>query len=180
MAQVQMPFNWKDAELVDFKVVNEDWQYYNLSDKSKIRVKLVLGQVWRSTTQYDNLGQPLYVWNSQNITALVSFPSTFRGEPTNLPLTPDMVAQSIDEVVEFETSGKQDEWSAYTFVDGSKLRLRLNLTSIARTKLRGQAGEPIYNVSGGVPNYRLTVSPSLIKKLDKQITTSDSKSSIYR
>lgn len=177
---IQVEFDWKDAELVDFKVLNEDWQYYNLSDKSRIRVKLVLGQVWRSTSQYNPItGEPFYVWNSQNIMALVSYPSELRGQPSNVPITPEVVAQNIDQNVEFEASGKQDEWSSYTLTDGSKLRLRLNLTSISRTKLKGQAGEPVYNVSGGQPNYRLTVAQSLIKKPDKQITSPNTKSSVY-
>jgi hypothetical protein len=164
---------------VDFKATNEDWQYYNLSDGSKIRVKLVLGQVWRSKTQQNPIsGEPLYVWNSQNVVAIVSYPDSLRGQPTAIQMTAEAIAQNVEQTVEFELSGKQDEWGSYNLNDGSKLRLRLNLTSVYRTKFRGQAGEPIYSISTGLPNYRLTVAPSLIRKPPSP-TPSSSKSQVY-
>lgn len=151
--------------MVDFRVMNEDWQYYKLSDEAKIKIKLILGQAWRSRTQYNPMtGEPLYMWNTQNLVSLVSFPAELRGQPSNLPITPEVVAQSIDQPVDFEASGKQDEWNVYNLTDGSILRLRLNLTSVFRTKLRGQAGEPVYSVSSGPPNYRLKVAGNLVKK----------------
>jgi hypothetical protein len=158
-------FNWKDAEIVDFKVVNEGWQYYNLSDEARVKVKLVLVQVWRSRSQYNSMtGEPYYWWNTQNTVSIVSFPEKLRGQASSLPLTPEALAKSIEQVVDFEASGKEEEWNVYNLTDESILRLRLNLTSISRTKLRGKAGEPIYGVSGGLPNFRLKVASKLIKK----------------
>jgi hypothetical protein len=163
MAQAE--FNWKDAELVDFRVMNEGWQYYNLSDGTKLKVKLLLGQVWRSRSQYNPMtGEPLYMWNTQNLVSLASFPAQLRGQTSGLPITPEIIAQNIDQAVDFEASGKEEEWSVYNLADESVLRLRSNITSISRTKLRGQAGEPIYNVATGPPNYRLKVASNLVKK----------------
>jgi hypothetical protein len=177
LAEVQ--FDWKSAELVDFKVMNEDWQCYTLSDQSRIRVKLILVQVWRSKVHNPLSGEPLYSWNTQNALALVSYPNTLLGQPTAIQITPETIAQNVEQTVDFDLSGKQDEWSSYTLDDESKLRLRLNLTSVYRTKLRGQAGEPVYSISTGLPNYRLTVSPSLIEKSKIGTVRADSKSPAY-
>ena len=149
---------------MDFTVNHEDWQYYKLSDGSRIKIKLVLGNVWRSTNQFDALGQPIYIWTSQNIVALASFPAGLRGTPSGKPITPELIAQNMDEAVSFEAFGKQDKWSFYSLNDASKLRLRPNITSIARTKIKGQGGEPYYSVSAGPPNYNMTVARALIRK----------------
>jgi hypothetical protein len=172
MAQVQLPFNWKDAEILNFKVVNEDWQLYELSDKSQLRIKLVLTQVWKGRTQVNLMtGEPLYMWNTINAVSLLSFPEELRGQPTTTPITPEMLGQNIEKPVDYELSGKQDEWNVYNLSDGSVLRLRLNLTSITRTKVRGAAGEPIYSIGTGLPNYRMKVPDELIKKPTSQMPT---------
>ena len=177
---MQVEFNWKDSELVDFTVKNEDWQTYTLSDGSKLRVKLVLTQVWRSRNQVNPMtGEPLYMWNSQNLVALTSFPEQFRSQPTSIQITQDIIAQSIEQTVDFDIVGKQDEWSVYNLTDGSVLRLRMNVTGISRTKIRGQAGEPLYSVLSGPPNYRLKVAEKLIRKTKPTSMIPKSKSATY-
>jgi len=175
---MQATFNWKEAELVDFTVNHEDWQYYKLSDGSRMKIKLVLGNIWRSTNQFDTLGQPNYIWTSQNIFALASFPAMLRGTPSSKPVTPELIAQNMDEAVSFEPFGKQDKWNFYSLNDGSKLRLRPNITSIARTKIKGQGGEPFYSISAGPPNYNMTVARALIRKSTGQ-TFRETKSHAY-
>jgi hypothetical protein len=177
VAQVQIPFNWRDAEIVDFRVMNEDWQTYELSDESRLKVKLVLTQVWRARTQVNPItGEPLYMWNTLNALSLLSFPETLRGQSTTMQITPEIVAQNIDRPVDFEIVGKEDEWNVYNLMDTSVLRLRLNITGISRTKLRGQAGEPVYSVATGTPNYRIKIAESLIRKPPSQPS---SKSQVY-
>jgi hypothetical protein len=173
------PFDWKNAEIVDFKVMNEDWQIYKLSDESVLKVKLILTQVWRSRNQVNPItAEPLYMWNTMNTLALLSFPENLRGQPSAIPITPELVAQSFDRPVDFELSGKQDEWNVYNLTDTSVLRLRLDITTITRTKLKGAAGEPIHSVAGGLPNYRLKVADELIKKPKGQAMP-DAKSQAY-
>jgi hypothetical protein len=179
MSQAQIPFDWKEAQVIDFKVMNEDWQTYELSDKSQLKVKMILTQVWRAKTQVNPMtGEPLYMWNTINALALLSFPETLRGQSTTGQITPQMIAQNIEHTVDFEMLGKQNEWNVYNLTDGSVLRLRLNITGVSRTKLRGLAGEPIYNVATGVPNYRLTVAENLIRMPSGQ-TSSKSQGQLY-
>jgi hypothetical protein len=173
----QVGFNWKDAEIVDFKVVSEDWKHYALSDGAKLKIKLVLGQVWRSPSQHDPLtGEPLYMWNAHHLTSLVSFPAQLRGQPSNIPVTPQAVEENFDQAVGFEILGK-DEWNVYNFTDGTILQVRPSLISVSRTRLRGQAGEPVYDAAGGPPDCTLKVPENLIKKPEAR--SSSTKSPAY-
>jgi len=162
MAQPQS--NAVDAEIVDFKVQAEDWQYYDLSDGSKLKIKLVLTQVLKSRTQANELGEPIYSWNAPIFLSIVSCPANLRSQPTDTPVTLDRVADSIDVEVDFERMNKKDEWNVYALADGTSLHLKPKINGIARTKLKGQAGEPVYTVATGNPRYKLKVSDDLVKK----------------
>lgn len=160
----QIEFNSADTELVDFMVEGEHWQYYNLADGSKLKIKLVLTQVLRSRNQVNELGEPIYSWNAPTFLSIVSCPNNLRSQPTDTPTTPDRIADNIDAEVDFEKIGENEEWNVYTLSDGTILQLKLNVNSIARTKLKGQAGEPIYSVSTGIPKFKASISKDLIKK----------------
>jgi hypothetical protein len=175
----QIAFDWRDAVFVDFKVMKEEWQRYSLSDGSVIRAKLILTSIYRTQTQTNPIGEPLYTWNFvlPIPAALISYPDRFKGEQTTVPITPESLVQNIDESVDFEMAGSQDEWNVYNLKDGSVLRLRLNLTGVQRTKFHSATGEPLYNLSAGPPNYRIKIAPLLIKK--QKSSGSTSKSSLY-
>lgn len=164
--EISLQFNFKEANPVDFNVIQENWHTYKLSDGSKIKLKLALISIWRSRSQYNPItGEPLYWWNAPSLLSLISFPESFRGEPTKvMPQTPDDMAREVKEVVDFELLGKHDEWNVYTLSDGTVLRLRLNIASITRTSLHAQTGEPIYSTSAGQPNARLKIPSNLIRK----------------
>ena len=157
-------FNTVDAEMVDFKVEDEHWQYYNLSDGSKLKLKLVLTQVLRSRNQVNALGEPIYSWNAPIFLSIVSCPNSLRSQPTNTPMTPDRIADNIDIEVDFEKVNKNDEWNVYALTDGTTLQLKPKVNGIARTKLKGQAGEPVYTVATGNPVYKVKISNDLIRK----------------
>ncbi len=160
----QNEFNSVDAELVDFKVENEDWQYYDLSDGSKLKIKLVLTQVLRSRKQVNEQGEPIYSWNAPTFLSIVSFSESMRGQPTDTPVTPDRITDSVDAEVDFEKVSKNDAWNVYDLSDGTELQLKLKINAIARTKLKGQAGEPIYTVATGMPRYKIKVANNLRNK----------------
>ncbi len=160
----QTEFNTADAELVDFKVEGEHWQYYDLSDGSKLKIKLVLTQVLRSRNQVNELGEPIYSWNAPIFLSIVSCLNSLRSRPTDTPVTPDRIADNIDVEVDFEKVSKNDEWNVYTLIDGTTLQLKPKVNGIARTKLKGQAGEPVYTVATGNPMYKVKISKDLIRK----------------
>lgn len=160
-----MQFDWKHCLAVDFKVVREDWQKFTLSDRAILKVKPVLTGIWRAKDQVNPITQePLYSWNTFKHVRVVSYPQEYSGEQTTVPITPELLAQSIEETVDFESVGKDDEWSVYNLFDGTVLRLRLNITAISRTKFHGPTGEPLYSLATGQDNYRIKVAINLIQK----------------
>ena len=163
----QTEFNALDAELVDFKVESEHWQYYDLSDGSKLKIKLVLTQVLRSRNQVNKIGEPIYSWNAPTFLSIVSCLNRLRSQPTDIPITPDHIADSIDVEVDFKKVNQNDEWNVYILTDGTTLQLKPKVNGIARTKLKGQAGEPIYTVATGNPMYKIKISSGLIRKPEK-------------
>jgi hypothetical protein len=164
-------FNSTETELVDFKVESEDWQYYSLSDGSKLKIKLVLTQVLRSREEVNEHGEPVYSWNAPAFLSIVSFSEKLRGQPTNRSVTPERVADSLDSDVDFEKLGEREMWNVYSLSDGSELQLKLKINAIARTKLKGQGGEPIYTVATGMPGYKIKVASNLVKKPRSNIRT---------
>jgi hypothetical protein len=164
----QTEFNALDAELVDFKVEGEHWQYYELSDGSKLKIKLVLTQVLRSRNQVNELGEPIYSWNTPTLLSMVSCLNSLRSRPTDTPVTPDRIAESIDVEVDFKKVSQNDEWNVYTLTDGTILQLKPKVNGIARTKLKGQAGEPVYTVATGNPMYKVKISNDLIRKTKRE------------
>jgi len=57
-----------DVELVEAHQASERWNEYLLDDGSVVKVKLVLKKIFRVVGRYDNEGNPVYVFQSQNVT----------------------------------------------------------------------------------------------------------------
>lgn len=59
-----------DAVEVDFKVVKEDWNEYDLADGTRIKLKAVASNIVRLLNEYDNEGNPIYLIKSSNVVGL--------------------------------------------------------------------------------------------------------------
>ena len=59
-----------DAVEIDFKVVKEEWNEYELADGTRIRLKTVASNMIRALNEYDNEGNPIYLVRSSNVVAL--------------------------------------------------------------------------------------------------------------
>ena len=66
-----------DAAEVDFQTRKEDWNEYQLMDGSVIKMKLVVGGIFRVLDQYDGEGSPVYVVRSKNV-LMVSSPDNLK------------------------------------------------------------------------------------------------------
>ena len=75
-----------EGEPVDFEVVKEDWNEYRLTDGSTLKIKLVLTGVMRLNSQYDPVGNPVYVISSQNAVRVIDVPPNMRRK--SRPSTP--------------------------------------------------------------------------------------------
>ena len=65
----KVPFKGRevDASEVDFQTRKEDWNEYQLMDGSFIRMKLVVGDIFKVAGEYDDEGNPIYIVRSKNV-----------------------------------------------------------------------------------------------------------------
>ena len=56
-----------DATEVQFQTHKEEWNEYQLMDGSIIKMKTVVGEVFRIEDKYDNEGNPVYQVKSSNV-----------------------------------------------------------------------------------------------------------------
>jgi hypothetical protein len=72
---------------IDFKELEEHWNVYQLSDGTKLKVKLILRGVKR-LNQYEPDGTPIYVINSINVVRAVEIPPEVKAKPKKSSLPP--------------------------------------------------------------------------------------------
>jgi hypothetical protein len=72
----------QDGEEVDFDVIGEDWNTYQLKDGTVLKVKLVLAGVVRLNNKYDPLGNPVYMIKSTNVVRVMDVPGELKRKPT--------------------------------------------------------------------------------------------------
>jgi hypothetical protein len=72
---------------MDFKELEEHWNIYQLSDGTKLKVKLILRGVKR-LNQYEPDGTPIYVINSINVVRAVEIPPEVKAKPKKSSLPP--------------------------------------------------------------------------------------------
>jgi len=72
---------------IDFKELEEHWNIYQLSDGTKLKVKLILRGVKR-LNQYEPDGIPIYVINSINVVRAIEIPPEIKAKPKKSSLPP--------------------------------------------------------------------------------------------
>jgi len=145
---------------VDFDIAKEDWNEYKLEDETLLKIKFLLIKVVKSN-EYDDVGNPVYSTNSQNIIGVFS-PKHLRGTPDERKYSPEELSSSIvKEDLGFETI--KENWNVYRLKDGTTLSIKLVLSSLSRTSKFDSRGEPIYIVQTQ-PIFKGKVPPQLKKK----------------
>ena len=71
---IKVPYQGKSYDALDmeFKTIKEEWNEYETSDGSSIRLKVVVTNIARVKGQYDKVGNPIYVVRSSNVVSIVS------------------------------------------------------------------------------------------------------------
>ncbi len=72
---------------LDFTEVEEHWNVYQLSDGTKLKVKLIVRGVKR-LTQYEPDGTPVYLINSMNVVRAIDIPESVRQKPKKSSMPP--------------------------------------------------------------------------------------------
>jgi hypothetical protein len=132
------------GEVVDFKILREDWSNYRLADGTILKARLVVTKVIRTDQHDPTTGEPMYVFSRATALSTISG-KELRGPPSSMPSPQEMQA-SITGLVDFESADKAEKWNVYSLSDGSELRVKLEVTKISKTSLFDDMGDPVYFV----------------------------------
>lgn len=70
----KIPYKGKEVDGIDvgFKVTREDWNEYQLSDGTQLRMRLIVSDVIFVPDEFDQEGNPIYVIKSKNMLVVKS------------------------------------------------------------------------------------------------------------
>jgi len=131
---------------LDYDVVREPWNRYELESGSILRTKYVLNGLTKQLQEGDKTG---YSAKGQNIVTLSHIPFDKRGRPAERPYSPPEIQSAIiNEDVRYTTL--REEWNEYVAEDGARVRVKLTVVRVASTSLYNMEGGPIYHVNSSV------------------------------
>ncbi|MDH3617711.1 MAG: hypothetical protein OES14_07385 [Nitrosopumilus sp.] len=125
---------------IDFEIIKEPWNKYQLVDNSILKTRAVLKKVER-VTEGDKTS---YKMDVQNLTVIYA-DSDLKGTPNPQRISKEEMAKSIDKPdMRYDTLSQ--EFNEYLLDDGTKLKIFTNVTSVSRASLKDSKGDPIYHV----------------------------------
>ncbi|MBM4294016.1 MAG: hypothetical protein FJ126_03820 [Deltaproteobacteria bacterium] len=79
--KTKVSFQGREIEVVevDFKVIKEEWNEYDLADGTRIRLKVVATSFARALDEFDNDGNPVYIVKTSNVLGLSAPENLKRG-----------------------------------------------------------------------------------------------------
>ena len=154
------------GQALEFHVTSEPWVKYRLEDGTLLFARLIITKIIR-TEEYDQSGQPIYAWSSQHMfTTICSL--ELKGQPSTIPISPTDLNSLKTTPMDLERIGPE-EWNVYEISDGSVLRIKLEVTGVAKTDKFVSDGDPFYIVNCQ-PIPRIKVPTGL---LNRQVTKVD-------
>lgn len=125
---------------IDFEIIKEPWNKYQLADNSILKTRAVLKKVER-VTDGDKIS---FNMDAQTLTVIYA-ESELMGTPNPRPISKKEMIQSIDKPdMRYDTLSQ--EFNEYLLDDGTKIKIFTNVTSVSRTSLKNSKGEPVYQV----------------------------------
>ena len=137
--------------VLDFNVVKEFWDVYDLNDGTKLKNRVILTGVKKlniNSIDIDNDGKSNksneYEFDFQSIQSFI-FSEKSKGNPhTNTYKKQELDASYT---IEVPYSAVSEKWNEYTVNDdGTKLKLKSTVTDVKKSNIFLQNGDPIYNV----------------------------------
>ena len=135
---------------LDFEIVKEPWNKYNLRDGSKLKTRIMIKSAWT----YEKDGKKNYSVDMQNFIVMMLDPS-LQGTKNQTKWTQEQIRKNIEvENSQYDTISY--EANEYILDDSTRIIIHSNITKIARTKLYDPRGDRIYTVDS---NASLTITP---------------------
>ena len=124
---------------LDFKVIKEYWDSYLLSDDTKLKSRVVLTGVKKSTVNPSKE----YEFNFQSIQSFI-FSDKATGQQHKKLYTKEEMESSYNKEIALSTTS--EKWNEYLLDDNTRVRLKNTIAGISKSDLYLQNGDPIYNV----------------------------------
>ena len=129
-----------EERLIEFEILKEPWNRYQLHDNSVLKTRIILKSVRRITQK----NETQYLVDTQSLTVVHADPA-LRGIPNPNQISNDEILKNIEvEGVNYD-SLVQDS-NEYRLDDGTKIKICNNVTGISRSSLKDRYGDPIYSV----------------------------------
>jgi hypothetical protein len=136
------------AMVLDFKVIKEFWDIYDLTDGTKLKNRVILTGVKKpyknNNTNNNKINE--YEFDFQSIQSFI-FSKKSKGNPHTKLYTKQELDSSYTIEISFNTIS--EKWNEYTINDNKiklKLKLKSTVTQIQKSNMVIQNGDPIYNV----------------------------------
>ena len=136
---------------IDFDIMKEPWNKYQLSDNSVLKTRTILKKIERVME-----GEKIsFTMDAQTLTVIYADP-VLKGTPNMQKITKDKIARSIDKPdMSYDTLSQ--EFNEYLLDDGTKIKIFTNVTGVSRTTLKDTKGDPVYSVQS---SNTIEVKPS--------------------
>jgi|ERR1700730_4136895 hypothetical protein len=126
------------APPLDFDVVREVWNRYELADNAILKSRVILTEVIKTTLT----NQASYSFDFHPVNVVLT---RERGTPDNHSYSPQELQQAITrEDVRYTT--QSEEWNEYVSDDGARIRVKATVVRVSKTSRFNAKGEPIYFV----------------------------------
>ncbi len=140
--------------VLDFKVIKEFWDFYELSDGTKLKNRVILTGVKRLNNDKTSI---IYKSNNINDDKINEYEFDFQSIQSFIfsikahgnPHKKFYKKQDLDSSYKIEIPHNtiSEKWNEYVINnDGTKLKLKSTITQITKSDIFLQNGDPIYNV----------------------------------
>lgn len=149
-----------DRRYVDFTVIKEDWNTYELDEGVTLKNRFILKKIIRCAKSDGDAS-----YSIETTTAATAFAPNFKGKPATKSYS---VAELNDSIVneDVKVIKEHESWNEYSLEDGTKLLIKNNLTQIAKTDKFDREGEPLY-MTRFTPLIKAKIPPKLREELKK-------------
>jgi len=139
--------------VLDFKVIKEFWDFYELSDGTKLKNRVILTGVKKLNNTKSNIDKNNninndkineYEFDFQSIQSFI-FSIKAQGDQHKKFYTKQELESSYK--IEIPHNTISEKWNEYVINnDGTKLKLKSTINQITKSDIFLQNGDPIYNV----------------------------------
>ncbi len=133
-----------DLSVLDFKVIKEFWDAYDLSDGTRLKNRVLLTGVKKFDNYHKDGKGNEYEFDFQSIQSFI-FSKKSKGNPH----TKFYTKQELDDSYKIDIVHNtiSEKWNEYVINDdGTKLKLKSTIPKITKSHIFLQNGDPIYSV----------------------------------